>query len=173
VPLCAKSRWKFNFEIVAQSLRSSCVHQLVNYANASCASRKHDLSLSLSGLSPTVFRKRSIFDFRRGGGPLLVTNSSIERWGREVTFLRPDRDIDVLGTAKMIINWAPCYPTYTLVSVCRRLVELCKCIGLWQTASRHVDADEAGSATELSRRVAREHREKSVIAFVKLEDKRV
>lgn len=29
------------------------------------------------------------------------------------------------------------------VSVCRQLVELCKCVGLRRTASRHVGADEA------------------------------
>lgn len=90
MPPCAKSRWKFNFEIVAQSLRSSCVHQLVNYANASCASRKHDPALRFL---PPWFLSKEV-DLRlppRRRSPCNELFRRETRWGAEnVTFLHPD-----------------------------------------------------------------------------------
>lgn len=163
MPPCAKSRWKFNFEIVAQSLRSSCVHQLVNYAIASCASRKHELALS-----PSLWFLSKEVDLRLPPRRPSSRNELFRRDEGEIEKI-PSFTLTDIGAIKMIINWAPRYRTCTLVSVCRQLVELCKYIGLWQTASRHVGADEANSAR---RAFARRESTESIV-FVKLEDKHI
>lgn len=134
-PQCAKSLCKFNPEIVAPSLRPSCVHQLVNYANASAPRGQH--GPGFRGRSVEVVDLRTPRATRARSSPPCNGALAAVRPRTGCTYTcPPSTDIYIhrrasRRAAKMIINRAPRYTTLrSRKCTSRQLVELCKYIGL-------------------------------------------